>query len=110
MPPPGEVGSCCSDLGFLLLTRCPWLFLATLCPPLRPPERGRMSCLHGAEGPSHQASCSFACEEGSVLVGPELVRCTASGAWTAPAPVCKGELQAAGMFKAHCPYLHGACR
>ncbi|XP_059529276.1 P-selectin isoform X1 [Myotis daubentonii] len=63
--------------------------VATLCPALRPPERGRMSCLHSAEGPPHQASCSFACEEGSVLVGPELVRCTASGAWTASAPVCE---------------------
>ncbi|XP_015419752.1 PREDICTED: P-selectin [Myotis davidii] len=63
--------------------------VAILCPPLRPPERGRMSCLHGAEGPSHQASCSFTCEEGSVLVGPELVRCTASGAWTGSAPVCE---------------------
>ncbi|XP_016057836.1 PREDICTED: P-selectin [Miniopterus natalensis] len=63
--------------------------VATPCPPLRPPERGHMSCLQAAEAPSHQPSCSFSCEEGSVLVGPELVQCTASGAWTASAPACE---------------------
>ncbi|XP_045694512.1 P-selectin [Phyllostomus hastatus] len=63
--------------------------VATPCPPLRPPERGSMRCLHAAGAPPGQSSCSFSCEEGSVLVGPELVQCTASGVWTASPPVCR---------------------
>ncbi|PNI48205.1 SELP isoform 4 [Pan troglodytes] len=63
--------------------------LAAQCPPLKIPERGNMTCLHSAKAFQHQSSCSFSCEEGFALVGPEVVQCTASGVWTAPAPVCK---------------------
>uniref|UniRef100_A0A2I2YF15 p-selectin n=1 Tax=Gorilla gorilla gorilla TaxID=9595 RepID=A0A2I2YF15_GORGO len=63
--------------------------LAAQCPPLKIPERGNMTCLHSAKAFQHQSSCSFSCEEGFALVGPEVVQCTASGGWTAPAPVCK---------------------
>ncbi|XP_045045695.2 P-selectin isoform X2 [Desmodus rotundus] len=63
--------------------------VATPCPPLRPPERGSMRCLHTMDMHPSQSSCSFSCEEGSVLVGPELVQCTASGVWTAPPPMCR---------------------
>uniref|UniRef100_A0A2K6T4W0 p-selectin n=1 Tax=Saimiri boliviensis boliviensis TaxID=39432 RepID=A0A2K6T4W0_SAIBB len=63
--------------------------LAVQCPPLKIPERGNMTCLHSAKEFRHQSSCSFGCEEGFALVGPEVVQCTASGVWTAPPPVCK---------------------
>ncbi|XP_053515286.1 P-selectin [Artibeus jamaicensis] len=63
--------------------------VATPCPALRPPERGSMRCQHSADTHPRQSSCSFSCEEGSVLVGPELVQCTASGVWTASPPVCR---------------------
>ncbi|PNJ17909.1 SELP isoform 5 [Pongo abelii] len=63
--------------------------LAAQCPPLKIPEQGNMTCLHSAKAFQHQSSCSFSCEEGFALVGPEVVQCTASGVWTAPAPVCK---------------------
>uniref|UniRef100_A0A2K5LFW6 L-selectin n=1 Tax=Cercocebus atys TaxID=9531 RepID=A0A2K5LFW6_CERAT len=63
--------------------------LAAQCPPLKIPERGNMTCLHSAKAIQHQSSCGFSCEEGFALVGPEVVQCTASGVWTAPAPVCK---------------------
>ncbi|XP_005539993.3 P-selectin isoform X1 [Macaca fascicularis] len=63
--------------------------LAAQCPPLKIPERGNMTCLHSAKAFQHQSSCGFSCEEGFALVGPEVVQCTASGVWTAPAPVCK---------------------
>uniref|UniRef100_A0A2I3GRK4 p-selectin n=1 Tax=Nomascus leucogenys TaxID=61853 RepID=A0A2I3GRK4_NOMLE len=63
--------------------------LAAQCPPLKIPERGNMTCLHSAKAFQHQSSCSFSCEEGFALVGPEVVQCTASGVWTATAPVCK---------------------
>lgn len=55
-----------------------------------------MTCQHLGESPQHQPSCSFSCEEGSALVGSAVVQCTAAGVWTAPAPVCKDESQAAG--------------
>ncbi|XP_023410037.2 P-selectin isoform X4 [Loxodonta africana] len=63
--------------------------VATQCPPLETPERGSMACRPSAKGLQHQSSCSFRCEEGFTLVGPEEVWCAASGVWTAPAPVCK---------------------
>ncbi|XP_054443534.1 P-selectin [Pteronotus mesoamericanus] len=63
--------------------------VAIPCPPLRPPEQGSVRCLHAADADPHRPSCSFSCEEGSVLVGPELVQCTALGVWTAPPPMCR---------------------
>ena len=74
----------------LLLCGC---FLAVQCPALKSPEQGSMSCVQSAEAFQHQSSCSFSCEEGFELVGPEVVHCTALGVWTAPTPVCKGEFQ-----------------
>ena len=73
-----------------------WLFLAVQCPALKSPEQGSMSCFHSAKAFQHQSSCSFSCEEGFTLVGPEVVHCTALGVWTAPTPVCKGEFQEVG--------------
>ncbi|XP_064334037.1 P-selectin isoform X4 [Camelus dromedarius] len=63
--------------------------VAVQCPPLKTPEQGSMTCLHPEEAFQYQSSCSFSCEEGFALAGPEVVQCTASGMWTAPAPVCK---------------------
>lgn len=60
-----------------------------------------MACLHSEKAFQYQSSCNFSCEEGYALVGPEVVQCTASGMWTAPVPVCKGEFQAVGDV--HCP-------
>uniref|UniRef100_A0AC11BA21 Selectin P n=1 Tax=Ovis aries TaxID=9940 RepID=A0AC11BA21_SHEEP len=62
---------------------------AVQCPALKSPEQGSMSCFHSAKAFQHQSSCSFSCEEGFTLVGPEVVHCTALGVWTAPTPVCK---------------------
>uniref|UniRef100_A0A8C0PRQ0 Selectin P n=1 Tax=Canis lupus familiaris TaxID=9615 RepID=A0A8C0PRQ0_CANLF len=63
--------------------------VATQCPPLKTPEQGSMNCLHSVEAFQYQSSCHFSCEEGFALVGPEVVQCTASGMWTAAAPVCE---------------------
>ncbi|KAL2771318.1 P-selectin precursor [Daubentonia madagascariensis] len=63
--------------------------VAAQCPPLKTPGRGSMTCLHSSKAFQHQSSCSFSCEEGFVLVGSEVLQCTASGVWTAPAPMCK---------------------
>ncbi|XP_008059541.1 P-selectin [Carlito syrichta] len=59
------------------------------CPSLNTPEQGSMTCLHPEKAFQYQSSCSFSCEEGFALVGPEVVQCSASGVWTAPTPVCK---------------------
>nr|XP_025733430.1 P-selectin isoform X8 [Callorhinus ursinus] len=63
--------------------------IAVQCPPLRTPERGSMTCLPSAEAFQYGSSCRFSCEEGFALVGSEVVECTASGVWTAAAPVCE---------------------
>ncbi|XP_073660753.1 P-selectin isoform X3 [Tursiops truncatus] len=70
-------------------TNTPPQCVAVQCPPLKSPEQGSMTCLHSAKAFQHRSSCSFSCEEGFALVGPEVVQCTASGVWTAPAPVCQ---------------------
>ncbi|KAM6218582.1 P-selectin [Rhynchocyon petersi] len=63
--------------------------VATQCPPLKTPEGGSMVCLDSADEHQHQPTCRFRCEKGFTLVGAEEVWCTASGLWTALAPVCK---------------------
>uniref|UniRef100_A0A4W2I607 Selectin P n=1 Tax=Bos indicus x Bos taurus TaxID=30522 RepID=A0A4W2I607_BOBOX len=70
-------------------TNSPPQCVAVQCPALKSPEQGSMSCVQSAEAFQHQSSCSFSCEEGFELVGPEVVHCTALGVWTAPTPVCK---------------------
>ncbi|NP_001274078.1 P-selectin [Canis lupus familiaris] len=77
--------------------------VATQCPPLKTPEQGSMNCLHSVEAFQYQSSCHFSCEEGFALVGPEVVQCTASGMWTAAAPVC--EAVACGPLKSP---VHGS--
>ncbi|XP_070122262.1 P-selectin isoform X6 [Equus przewalskii] len=70
-------------------TNYPPQCVAVQCPPLKTPERGNMTCVHAAKAFQLPSSCSFSCEEGFALVGPDVVQCTASGVWTASAPVCK---------------------
>ncbi|XP_064139039.1 P-selectin isoform X3 [Loxodonta africana] len=88
--------------------------VATQCPPLETPERGSMACRPSAKGLQHQSSCSFRCEEGFTLVGPEEVWCAASGVWTAPAPVCKAlqcqDLPAPKKAQVNCSHPFGAFR
>ncbi|PNJ17911.1 SELP isoform 7, partial [Pongo abelii] len=88
--------------------------LAAQCPPLKIPEQGNMTCLHSAKAFQHQSSCSFSCEEGFALVGPEVVQCTASGVWTAPAPVCKAlqcqDIPVPKEAQVNCSHPFGAFR
>ncbi|XP_068950842.1 P-selectin [Petaurus breviceps papuanus] len=56
------------------------------CPALKSPEKGHVNCL---KENVHRSSCSFSCEEGFRLKGEKVVWCTASGAWTAPVPLCE---------------------
>ncbi|KAB1260473.1 P-selectin [Camelus dromedarius] len=88
--------------------------VAVQCPPLKTPEQGSMTCLHPEEAFQYQSSCSFSCEEGFALAGPEVVQCTASGMWTAPAPVCKAlqcqDLPVPDKAQVNCSHPFGAFR
>ncbi|XP_027468803.1 P-selectin isoform X12 [Zalophus californianus] len=88
--------------------------IAVQCPPLRTPERGSMTCLHSAEAFQYGSSCRFSCEEGFALVGSEVVECTASGVWTAAAPVCEAlqchDLPAPNKAQVNCSHPFGAFR
>uniref|UniRef100_A0A3Q2I6T1 p-selectin n=1 Tax=Equus caballus TaxID=9796 RepID=A0A3Q2I6T1_HORSE len=94
-------------------TNYPPQCVAVQCPPLKTPERGNMTCVHAAKAFQLPSSCSFSCEEGFALVGPDVVQCTASGVWTASAPVCKAlQCQDLAPNKAHvnCSHPFGAFR
>ncbi|XP_024598184.1 P-selectin isoform X2 [Neophocaena asiaeorientalis asiaeorientalis] len=95
-------------------TNTPPQCVAVQCPPLKSPEQGSMTCLHSAKAFQHQSSCSFSCEEGFALVGPKVVQCTASGVWTAPAPVCQASqcqyLPASNKAQVNCSHPFGAFR
>ncbi|XP_035953897.1 P-selectin isoform X9 [Halichoerus grypus] len=88
--------------------------IAVQCPPLRTPERGSVTCPHSAEAFQYGSSCRFSCEEGFALVGSEVVQCTASGLWTAAAPVCEAlqchDLPAPNKAQVNCSHPFGAFR
>uniref|UniRef100_A0A8C6D3K6 p-selectin n=1 Tax=Moschus moschiferus TaxID=68415 RepID=A0A8C6D3K6_MOSMO len=88
--------------------------VAVQCPALKSPEQGSMSCFHSTKAFQHQSSCSFSCEEGFTLVGPEVVQCTASGVWTAPTPVCKAlkcqDLPTSNKARVNCSHPFGDFR
>ncbi|XP_061016263.1 P-selectin isoform X2 [Dama dama] len=95
-------------------TNSPPQCTAVQCPALKSPEQGSMSCFHSAKAFQHQSSCSFSCEEGFALVGPEVVQCTASGVWTAPTPVCKAlqcqDLPTSNKVRVNCSHPFGDFR
>uniref|UniRef100_A0A452FYQ2 p-selectin n=1 Tax=Capra hircus TaxID=9925 RepID=A0A452FYQ2_CAPHI len=95
-------------------TNSPPQCVAVQCPALKSPEQGSMSCFHSAKAFQHQSSCSFSCEEGFTLVGPEVVHCTALGVWTAPAPVCKAlqcqDLPTSNKARVNCSHPFGDFR
>lgn len=95
-------------------TNSPPQCVAVQCPALKSPEQGSMSCVQSAKAFQHQSSCSFSCEEGFALVGPEEVHCTALGVWTAPTPVCKAlqcqDLPTSTKARVNCSHPFGDFR
>ncbi|XP_040119489.1 P-selectin isoform X2 [Oryx dammah] len=95
-------------------TNSPPQCVAVQCPALKSPEQGSMSCFHSTKAFHHQSSCSFSCEEGFTLVGPEVVHCTALGVWTAPTPVCKAlqcqDLPTSNKARVNCSHPFGDFR
>uniref|UniRef100_A0A5F8GAI4 p-selectin n=1 Tax=Monodelphis domestica TaxID=13616 RepID=A0A5F8GAI4_MONDO len=67
----------------------PLLCEAITCKPLLAPQQGTMTCDHPFENYSYESTCQFSCNEGFSLVGPDKVKCTTSGHWTAHTPTCQ---------------------
>lgn len=63
---------------------------AIKCPELFTPEQGSLDCsdTHGEFNVG--STCHFSCNKGFKLEGPNNVKCTTSGRWSATPPACKG--------------------
>ncbi|XP_037681324.1 P-selectin isoform X2 [Choloepus didactylus] len=77
----------CSDLG-------QWTMPAPICQALQcqdlpAPDKARMKCSHPFGAFNYQSACSFTCEEGFLLVGASILRCLATGNWSALPPECQ---------------------
>ncbi|XP_058030532.1 P-selectin isoform X3 [Ahaetulla prasina] len=84
---------------------------AIQCQSLEAPAHGNTTCVHLHGEFQYQSSCTFLCTKGFRLLGSEVTACTASGKWTAPAPVCQAvqcqplNIPVNGNFS--CIHIHG---
>ncbi|XP_070602812.1 P-selectin isoform X2 [Erythrolamprus reginae] len=84
---------------------------AIQCQSLEAPAHGNTTCVHLHGEFQYQSSCTFLCSRGFRLLGKEVTECTASGKWTAPAPVCQAvrcqplNIPVNGNFS--CIHIHG---
>uniref|UniRef100_A0A8C5QR88 E-selectin n=1 Tax=Leptobrachium leishanense TaxID=445787 RepID=A0A8C5QR88_9ANUR len=62
---------------------------AVVCPVPSIPEQGSMECDDELKGFQYNSKCTFTCNEGFFLNGPESIRCTSSGSWSSDAPTCQ---------------------
>lgn len=65
---------------------------AIACEPPESPVHGNMDCSPSAGASAYNSSCTFTCAEGFELRGSDVIRCADMGQWTAPAPVCEGNV------------------
>ncbi|XP_039204906.1 P-selectin-like isoform X1 [Crotalus tigris] len=84
---------------------------AIQCQSLEASAHGNTTCVHPHGEFQYQSSCTFLCTKGFQLLGKEVTECTASGKWTAPAPVCQAvqcqplNILVHGNFS--CIHIHG---
>ncbi|XP_037362419.1 E-selectin isoform X1 [Talpa occidentalis] len=52
------------------------------------PEHGSLDCTHPFGKFSYNSSCTVSCEKGYIPSSTEVLRCTSSGEWSAPPPIC----------------------
>ncbi|KAL7984743.1 hypothetical protein Chor_003313 [Crotalus horridus] len=84
---------------------------AIQCQSLEASAHGNTTCVHPHGEFQYQSSCTFLCTKGFQLLGKEVTECTASGKWTAPAPVCQAvqcqplNIPVHGNFS--CIHIHG---
>lgn len=65
---------------------------AIACEAPESPVHGSMDCSPSAGASAYNSSCTFTCAEGFELKGSDVIRCADMGQWTAPAPVCEGNV------------------
>ncbi|XP_053928949.1 P-selectin isoform X3 [Cuculus canorus] len=84
---------------------------AITCPVLSAPDRGELNCSHLHGYFTFGSTCTFSCQTGFALMGPENRECTATGTWTGDAPQCKAiacpVLSAPDRGELNCSHLHG---
>ncbi|XP_054142213.1 P-selectin [Melozone crissalis] len=84
---------------------------AITCPVLRAPDQGELNCSHVHGDFTFGSTCTFSCQRGFVLKGPESRECTATGIWTGDATRCEAiacpVLSAPDQGEMHCSHLHG---
>eukprot|EP00079_Xenopus_tropicalis_P034931 XP_017948702.1 PREDICTED: E-selectin [Xenopus tropicalis] len=59
------------------------------CPRLVVPELGSMECKDEYGKFQYNSNCSFSCNEGFTLTGPNSLQCISSGSWSSDVPACK---------------------
>uniref|UniRef100_A0A669C6J2 Selectin E n=2 Tax=Oreochromis TaxID=8139 RepID=A0A669C6J2_ORENI len=57
------------------------------CPLLEAPENGHINC--SSTESVYNSQCSFTCDQGYLLEGPELLTCDNHGNWTGEKPTCQ---------------------
>ncbi|XP_069718571.1 P-selectin-like isoform X2 [Phaenicophaeus curvirostris] len=62
---------------------------AITCPLLSAPDRGEMNCSHLHGDFAFGSTCTFSCQIGFALMGPESRECMATGTWTGDTPHCE---------------------
>ncbi|KAM4738984.1 E-selectin [Anableps anableps] len=64
--------------------------VAVQCPALKNPDNGFVSCKNDTNMSfSYGKNCSFECDPGYHLVGPEMVTCTSEAVWSDQLPFCE---------------------
>ncbi|XP_036756528.2 P-selectin isoform X1 [Manis pentadactyla] len=62
---------------------------AVQCQDLPAPHKARVNCSHPFGAFRYQSACSFACEDGFLLVGASALQCLDTGHWSAAPPECQ---------------------
>ncbi|NWR36630.1 LYAM3 protein, partial [Tachuris rubrigastra] len=84
---------------------------AITCPVLSAPDQGEMNCSHVHGDFSFSTICTFSCQMGFALIGPERRECMATGTWTGDATRCEAiacpVLSAPDQGELNCSHHHG---
>ena len=60
------------------------------CPPLTPPDNGRIECSLGDDETSIEGgSCVYICDEGFGISGTIIRECQSNGSWSGDEPTCE---------------------
>ncbi|NXX49726.1 LYAM3 protein, partial [Tricholaema leucomelas] len=81
------------------------------CSALATPTMGQAVCSHLYGDFTFGSMCAFSCQTGFVLMGPESLKCTATGIWTGDTPQCAAircpVLDAPSKGHLSCSHVHG---